>query len=297
MNREFEVAERQHGLITRSQLRNLGLSETAIWRRVQTGRLERVHRSVFRVVGSVRTDHQRVLAACSSMGTSSCASHITAARLLRLDGVDAGEIHVLVPSTVSLGRISGVRRHRTESLARADRRVVDGVPCTSAVRTIIDCAALLDEEALEAAFESARRLGLLTRTTLERRVAQLAGSGRPGSAALRTLLDGSDGTVAESRLEVRFARLLRSSELPPSIAQFRVGRYRLDRAWPDAKIAAECDGFEHHGDRLARKRDRRRIAALEAARWRVVHVTWDDLARRPREVEDRIRNALATLAA
>jgi very-short-patch-repair endonuclease len=54
----------------------------------------------------------------------------------------------------------------------------------------------------------------------------------------------------------------------------------------------ECDGFEWHGDRLRWKRDRRRIAAIEAAGWRVVHVTWEDVTRYPVETLDRLALAL-----
>lgn len=44
-----EVAVRQYGVVTRAQLRTAGLSDPAITRRVQGGRLHRVHRRVFSV--------------------------------------------------------------------------------------------------------------------------------------------------------------------------------------------------------------------------------------------------------
>jgi very-short-patch-repair endonuclease len=106
----------------------------------------------------------------------------------------------------------------------------------------------------------------------------------PGSAAL------------ESRLEVKLARLLRKSSLPPPERQFPVGRFRLDFAWPAARIACECDGFEHHGARLAWKRDRRRLAAIEAADWRIVQVTWADVTGQPGQTIDRLSLALGVAA-
>ena len=54
----------------------------------------------------------------------------------------------------------------------------------------------------------------------------------------------------------------------------------------------ECDSFEWHGYRLAWKRDRRRVASLEAQGWRIVPVTWDDVADRRAETVARIRTAL-----
>ena len=96
---------------------------------------------------------------------------------------------------------------------------------------------------------------------------------------------------------MKLARLLRSTHLPPSVAQHPLLAYRLDRAWPERKVAVEADGFQHHGRHLVWKRDRRRVAAIEAAGWRIVHVTWDDVTVRRRETLDRIGYALSILAA
>jgi very-short-patch-repair endonuclease len=99
-----------------------------------------------------------------------------------------------------------------------------------------------------------------------------------------------DGRPKESRLEVRVARLLRKHKIKPEATQYRVGPYRIDFALSIVrKLGLECDGFEWHGNRLAWKRDRRRIAALEAEGWRLVHVTWDDVDDRPVETIERVR--------
>jgi very-short-patch-repair endonuclease len=95
---------------------------------------------------------------------------------------------------------------------------------------------------------------------------------------------------------VKLARLLRNSALPKPERQYPVGRYRLDFAWPSRRIGCECDGFEHHGSRLAWKRDRRRLAVIEAADWRIVHVTWADVTREPDQTLDRLSLALRTAA-
>jgi very-short-patch-repair endonuclease len=184
--------------------------------------------------------------------------------------------------------------HRRPTLPAGDVVSVDGIRCTSATRTIIDCGAVLADEPLEAAFEQARRMGLTTVAGLTRRAEELCGRGRPGSSRVRRLLAAQDPSsrALESRLEVRLARLLRKSSLPLPARQYPVGRFRLDFAWPSARIGCECDGFEHHGARLAWKRDRSRLAAIEAAGWRIVHVTWTDVTREPDQTLDRLALAL-----
>jgi very-short-patch-repair endonuclease len=102
---------------------------------------------------------------------------------------------------------------------------------------------------------------------------------------LRRILDRRcEGAALESRLEVKVWRLLLRSGLPKPARQHRVEldgrRYRLDFAWPSFRVAVEADGFTTHGGRQAFNADRRRIAILGSAGWRVVPVTWDDATAR-----------------
>jgi very-short-patch-repair endonuclease len=246
---------------------------------------------VFRVAGSYPSARQRAMAACLWCGPSALLSHSTGASLLRLSA-SSDLLHVSTDEIVRR-RHAEVVVHRSTFVSR-DRIVVDGLPCTSGTRTIIDLAASLDGEVLEDTFEKARRLGLTTKTVLERPVNELCGKGRAGSTELHALLRVVASRPKESRLEVKTARLLRAKNIEPDAVQHPVERFRLDFAWPRLMFALECDGFEWHGNRLAWKRDRRRIARLEALGWRLVHVTWDDVAVRPLETIDRVRSAIGS---
>jgi very-short-patch-repair endonuclease len=283
-------AEQHYGVISRDQA--TGLSEYAITRRVAGGDWLVLLPGVYRMAGAPVTGRQLAFGATLWGGQRSAVSHGTAGALLRLDGVRTQGVHLTIPH--SSGRRSDLLSlHRTTLLHDIDRRFVDGIACTSATRTLIDCAPDLDDEAFEVALASARRLGLTTLMLMRQRVEQLCGRGRPGSARIRRVVALADGRALESPLEVRTARLLRASALPAPVPQFRLGPYRLDFAWPYACVGLECDGFERHGDRLSWKRDRRRIGAVEAMGWRTLHVTWDDVTRGPDEVIERIRFALA----
>ncbi len=285
MNGWYALAERQYGVVTRAQLRTFVTD-----RQIDTllaRQLDALYRGVYRVAGSYPSARQRAMAAVLYCGDAALLSHTTAAELLRLPARHDERFHLAVRPHVKRTS-NAIVLHRTTTLVRADRYVVDGLPCTSPTRTIIDLATQLDGEALEHVFEAARRMGLTTKLALERRI----GADR-APACLRELLHVVDGRPKESRLEVRTARLLRKHGITPEATQHRVGPHRIDFVLSIArKLGLECDGFEWHGHRLAWKRDRRRIAALEAAGWRVMHVTWDDVSDRPLETIDRIRTAM-----
>ncbi len=284
MKEFLALAELQYGVVTRAQLIERGLTERQADHRVSTGALERIYPGVYRVPGSYPSRRQRAMAAALWCGADALLSHGLAAALLRLPLREPAKLHVSAPHSIRRCAIDVVL-HRTTTLIRADRYVVDGLPCTSPTRTIIDLAPGLDGEALEHVFEAARRMGLTTKLALERRI----GADR-APASLRDLLKLVDARPKESRLEVRTARLLRSHGITPEATQHRVGPYRIDFVLSIARrLGLECDGFEWHGNRLAWKRDRRRIAALEAAGWRLTHLTWDDVTDRPRESIDRVR--------
>jgi very-short-patch-repair endonuclease len=244
------VAELQFGVFGRQQAADEGLSEYAMSRRVMTGRWVEIFPGVYRLPGTTRTGRQRAMAAVLWGGDKAAISHTTAGRLLRLDAIRFDGVHLTLPPSFGR-RASDLVLHRMAA-APVDLVVVDGIRCTSATRTIVDCAGLLGDEALEVALESP--------------------------------------------LEVKLARLLRKSSLPKPHRQAPVGRFRLDFAWPSARIACECDGFEHHGARLAWKRDRRRLAAIEATGWRIVQVTWADVTEEPDQTIDRLSLALRAAA-
>jgi very-short-patch-repair endonuclease len=101
-------------------------------------------------------------------------------------------------------------------------------------------------------------------------------------------------------LEVKAAGMLRRNGLADFVPQHPVpvapGRsYSVDFAWPFARLAVECDSYRWHGRHAQWKRDRRRIAQIERAGWRVIFVTWDDVTRHAEETVARIRLGLAAV--
>lgn len=295
----MEIAARQDALVCALQARALGFSPAAIQRRVRAGLWGRVLPAVYKVTGAPATDRQRVRAAALWAGGGAAVSHASAGWLWSLDGFSAPRSpEVTVPRR--RGPSSDlVVVHRTLALPDADRAEVDGIPVTAPARTVIDVAARLGDEALEAAVESGFRLGLYRDSLLRWRVEELGGTRRPGCGPLLAILDarGKGASALESPLEVRAWRVLMRTDVPTPVRQHWVrGRsrwFRLDFAWPDRKVGVECDGYTPHGGRIAFRRDRRKLAALAGLGWLMIPVTWDDVTRRPQEVLAEIRGALA----
>ena len=259
----------------------------------------RVLPGVFRITGAAQSQAQLPMAATLWAGDGSVVSHATAATLWGFTGVRERKVELWVPSPRN-PKHSLVAVHRGTRIDRADRDLIGSLPITTPIRTLIDLSARMDDDRLLAAVESAVRAKVVTRERLAVRTKILRTSGRPGAGRLAELLEGSMGPALESTLEAKVWLLLRRTRLPLPERQFWVslpgGRFRLDFAWPEARVGLECDGWEHHGRRTAFAPDRARLAEFAAARWRILPVTWHACTREPDRVERWLRDALAAAA-
>jgi hypothetical protein len=137
------LAAEQHGVITRTQLLELGFSPRAIKHRVLKGRLHPAHRGVYAVGRPELSRHGRWMAAVLSCGPAAALSHGSAAAVWGIRS-DDGRIEVSVPT--------GHPRRRGMTVHR--RTVVDvthrhGIPVTTVVQTLVDLATRLPVSALE----------------------------------------------------------------------------------------------------------------------------------------------------
>ncbi len=235
-------------------------------------------------------------------GSGAVISHWSAAGLWGLTDARGEPAHVTVPRRKA-PRSDVIVVHRTLVLPDVDRRELGGIPVATAARTLIDLAAVTEGEVLEALMEKGFDLGLFRDSFLRWRLAELGGTGRAGSGRLTALLEqrGEGAAALESLLEVKAWRMLLNSDLPRPVRQHWVTvgrrRFRIDFAWPDLKVGLECDGYEPHRGKLAFHRDRRKLAALAGAGWRIVPATWDDVDRHSGEVIGELAAALRHAAA
>jgi very-short-patch-repair endonuclease len=274
----LERAAKQHGLVTRDQAREAGLTNHQIDGRLRSGRWTAPRRGLVQVMGAPLTEDQAVMAVCLLAGPSAVASHLTAARLWRLRLPDPEQMEVTTPPGRRV-RAEGVRQHRTPFLARAEVHRLRGIPVTTVARSLVDCSGRVRADELGRIVDDALRRKLLQLPELvrcHRRAA--AGPGRSTAAMAKVLADRAPGyDPGGSDRERQVARLLVAAGLPPPVPQHRVvvaGRtFFLDHAYPDERIAVEFDGWAAHGTFEAFHGDRERARLLVAAGWRLVVVT------------------------
>jgi very-short-patch-repair endonuclease len=283
----LEIAARQHGIVARWHLLRAGVPAHTIDGRVKRGRLQRLHRCVYRV-SALAGARQREVAAVLACGEHAAASHRTAAAVVGI-ALAGDELAVSVARGCPEPR-PGVRIHRVR-LPAEERTVSDGVPVTVPARTLLDVSAVSTSRELEQAVAQALRLELVS----ERELVRILGRypHRPGAPQLRALL-ARDAAPAftRSEAEARFLTLVRRAELPPPATNVRVCGYEVDFYWRVGNLVVEIDGLAYHSSRAAIARDRRRDASLLAAGHRVMRVTWADIVERPEATAVRVGQAL-----
>ena len=289
------IATRQHGVVSRTQLLGAGVGRHQIEHRLASGRLHPVHRGVYRVGHQAPGPPAREMAAVLACGPGAAISHRSAARMWEWIERDPGAPIEMTVTRSRAPRLRGVRGHRTTRFDRGDVVLVARVPTTSPARTVLDVAPILPAHQLERIVAEAQVRRLVDHGAIRDQIDR--NPGRPGTPALRSLLD-LDGGPAPTRSEAerRLVRLLRAADLPAPLVNARVGRFEVDFLWPEHRLAVEVDGYRYHANRRAFERDRARDAALAAAGYTVLRVTWRQMTRTPETVIARVAAALAARA-
>ncbi|MDQ3766823.1 MAG: endonuclease domain-containing protein [Actinomycetota bacterium] len=292
------LAGAQFGVLSRQQMLACGASSSGIARRLACGKLQGVHEGVYRVPGFGRTWQQSLMAACLSAGPGAAVSHRAAARSWGLEGISEEVVEISAGGHRNPPRCSEVIVH-TARLPPCDVCRLGAFPITTVTRTVIDLAAVVGAAELEVALDDALRTRRATLDRLSRRLGELGGRGRPGTARLRVLLDERDPSTVrlESELEARMLRLLRRAGLSHPEIQYVIrdaGRFvrRVDFAYPSHRLAIEAFGYRWHSGRRAWQRDLERGNELQRLGWRELRFSWEDVLTRGDRVAALIREGL-----
>jgi very-short-patch-repair endonuclease len=268
------LAGRQHGVVSRAQLYELGFTKYARRRRVESKRLLPLHPGVYAVGHDALTPDSRRLAAVLACGPGALLSYRAAGALQNLLP-SSPQFEITVPHARKPK--PGLVIHRSRLIHPDDRSSVRGIPVTSVARTLVDLADVLSEERLGKAVHEAEVRRVFDLSAVEAVVRRLPG--RKGRHKLSRVLAAHrpEPHFLRSEAERRFKRLCEDHSLRRPQFNVNIAGYEVDAYWPDASIAVEIDGAETHHTRRAFHEDRARDRRLAAHGIRVVRVTWQDL--------------------
>jgi hypothetical protein len=246
------LADAQHGVVSRAQLLERGLTNEDVDRRVKARRLRRLHRGVYAVGHRALRAEGRWTAATLAVG--GVLSHASAAAAWQLRGSNAAVIDV----TVGRGgrdRRAGLRIHRSGTLTAAEITTHRGIPITTPARTIIDLSRRLNGRALEHVVDVADQLGLVDFRDLR----------KANSASLRAVLSTYSPAPTKSEQEERFLKLCDDHGIPRPETNTRIEGIEVDFVWRDWRLIVEVDGYRYHRSPTAFETDRERDVQLTAA--------------------------------
>jgi predicted transcriptional regulator of viral defense system len=188
----WEIAARDHDVVSHGELRALGFTPQAIKHRVATRRLHRQAHGVYSVTPNL-TKHGRLMVAIKRCGKGAILSHLSAAVLWGIWKKEPAEVQISVP------------RHRNPRARGIDVKRRDlgddevtthwGVPITKPLRTLIDFAAAHTRDETERAINEADARNLLRADTLRE---VIDGRSDPGVPLMRDILD-ADAFVLTAR--------------------------------------------------------------------------------------------------
>jgi hypothetical protein len=275
------VAQRQDGVVSRSQTLRAGLSVGMIKFRVSSGRWRQIHPGIYATFTGGPGRGAQLWAALLSAGPGAILSHETAGELQWLADKPAEMIHVTVPVQRRVRVAEGIILHRSARAAEAVQ-AYSYPPRTRVEETVLDLTQtaanfddvcgwvtralardLTDEETLHAAM--LQRTRLRWRADLDELIAAAA--------------DGD-----HSVLEYRYDRdVERAHGLPEPIRQAPFGgpagrSGRRDRVYGGYGVVVELDGRVAHPAESHRK-DKARDNAAAVEGMQTLRYSWTDVRR------------------
>lgn len=261
----------------------------------------RLYHGVYGIQAENPPFEQSALAGVLAAGPGAVASFRTAGALHGFPNVPRW-VEVSVPNSRHL-REKNLIVHRPRALPADDCTELNGVPVTTAARTLADVARIYDRERMGQILDHSIANKLVKRAEVEARLADTPDRWRAAVAGLRAALDErpNEARPFGSEFESHLFAALRQQGVPLPRSQYRVlveGSERfLDFAYPEEKLALEADSYIWHASWEAWERDRQRNNLLTAVGWSFLLIPWHLLRDHPEEVVRQVLSALASRAA
>ena len=285
----LELIRRSNGLATTAELLTV-MTRQQLDVQVRKRRLIRVWRGVYALAEPDLLTRLRALDLL--VGRPAVACMHTAAALYGFDTEEAESVHVLDPG-FRLRPTSGLVVHQRDG---APLRLVASRRATSPAWTAVEVARVLTRPRALATLDAALHSRWCGPAELADAVDRQRG--RRGIVAVRDLVPIADGR-AESPMESEARLAMLDYGLPcPALQHPIVGRdgtsWRVDFAWPEARVAAEYQGAPWHVGPAAMRNDAKRFAGIQEVDWLLIPVIATDVRVHPDRMCERIeRHVLA----
>lgn len=286
-NNDLEwLLRRQHGAVSRAQLREAGLRMNTIDSWVRRGRLRRLLHGVYCAGAPSLATRAHAANLWQPHGV---VSHLAAAHLWRLAVEEPELVHLTVPlGCVRKSPAPWLRLFRRDT-PRDRRSTVSGLPVTDVPRTVFDCLTLLDDTAGGALLDHATATLTSDRALRLRYFEELGRRGSPRvSWHLASIVPG-----AASAPERTLAHGLRSAGLTGFLINEPVLGYIADFLDPALRLILEVDGYRTHGTRVAFQDDRTRQNVLVRHGYTVLRYTAHDVSARLESILDEVCSVVA----
>lgn len=290
----LRLAATRHGVITRTEALERGMTPRRIENLVKKGHWQRLYPGALLIGGAPPVWVARLNAAILAAGPEAAGSHRAAARWHGLDGFHDDYVEVICPRHI---RWKGVMAHRGPPLRQGDAATIRNLRVTTCTRTLLDLGSVVALPRLEAALDSALMMGLTSVDHIYRRLRK--SRPRRGAVSLERLLESRRGTApTQSELEREFMRrVVVPFDLPSPVRQFEVvvgpKRASIDFAYPSCRLGIEVLGWRFHLGKAAWERDLARHNRLMTCGWTILYFTWSDVMKRSQRVATEIRRFLA----
>ncbi len=289
-----EWAARHGGVVTAPMLQEWGFSPNEVKGRVRRRGWVGIGRGAYRLMPA-RDGRDRLIAAVTVLERA-VISHEAAAELHGFTRLPKGQVVVTVHSRTTHD-FPGVVARRAHDLDDAHVTELDGLRVTTPERTVVDLAAGRTPGHIGAIVDDLVARRLLDLPTLDQIATSVARRGKPGTTAMRKVLEPRVGAAhPQSELERRARELVDHSGLPAPLPEFPIPwapNRRFDDAYPEHRLALEWDSRRYHGQLQAFEADRQRDREATVHGWRVVRFTWADVTENPQMVVETIRRLLA----
>lgn len=293
----LELAKSQYGMVTRSQLRALGMTARRIDTRMRNGRLlpVGVGLGVYAVGRPIESRRALCMAATLVAGEDSMVAGRAAADLWDFRK-HSGVIEVVRPHSRKPREFwldgdgvvdrQRVRVRRSRRLPTDHRTKVHGIPVMTTARLFVDLAADLPDAALKGAFKEADIKHALIDRELKRCAVEL-GKGWKGIRRYRKLVERRHPDMKDAR-SVKEGDLIELFASDPELGRPKVnkrkGRYFPDFYFEDCGLMIEVDGAESHASRLAFLDDRWRENDLREQVRQLIRFSSEEIDKDPARV-------------